>query len=82
MVNNNRGIGGIEFCAMVFVLSAAGMTTMALNKDNPDAFVAFRQKKALGYCEKAGTANCKDVVAGMDNTELLAYIKDTQADPK
>lgn len=81
---NNKGVGGIEFCVLVFALSSAGITGMALTKNNPEAFASFRAKKAISYCQSEGGSadSCKTTVAGMSKPEVLAYIKDTAERPR
>ena len=45
---------------------------------------SFRERKAMEYCQAEGGAAdaCKETVAGMSKTEVLAYIKDTSDRPR
>ncbi len=43
---------------------------------------SFRERKAVEYCLAEGKFDCEATVSAMDKTELLAYIKDTQEQPR
>lgn len=73
---NNKGI--ITFTT--FVLWMVGSSTVAAVVGTN----SFRERKATQYCLQEGNTvdQCKSIVGNMDKEAVLAYIKDTQDQPR
>lgn len=71
---NNKGI--ITFTT--FVLWMVGSSTVAAVVGTN----SFRERKAIEYCTAEGHPDCGTIVKNMSADERLAYIKDTQDQPR
>lgn len=73
---NNKGV--------VTVLTIYLWANAALIGSSVMLTPSFRERKAMEYCQaEGGSATfCKQTVAGMSKEDVLAYIKDTQEQPR
>lgn len=78
---NNKGF--MEFAVLAPYIIGVGYAAVATGLVTTDyKLESFRERKALEYCQADGIANCEAYVSGMSKSEVLAYIKDTQENPR
>ncbi len=66
--------GGPGDTASSAALTAA--TALTVYSQMPHVKDNFRRKKAVGMCEDEGGIHCQEMVDGMVDEDVLAYIKD------